>query len=285
MSVMPASSGAIKVRPDLTAPGRVDDVRDTERVTRGNAEELNGFDRGRAWPESDSSAEIVGLLKLRDRREPAVARIATAVALDIVEGRLKPGGELNSVELSQRFHCSRTPVREALMLLESEGLVEMPPRKRSRVVSFTRERINEIYQVRKQLLSLMGLLVVERLTDEHIADLRQMLDILRQAAAAGDVDAYFWGHVRLQDRLLQIAGNETLAEILDSLALRTLVLRHASLAFPGRLQASFAAQVRIFDALEERDAELTAMLLNRATEAALGAIDLDTLSPVPDAGQ
>lgn len=227
----------------------------------------------------DRSDELVRLLKLEERREPAVAQIATWVGLGIVEGRLKPGQDLNSVDLSHRFSTSRTPVREALMLLESEGLVEIRARKRPRVASFTAERVREIYFVRKNLLALVGALVAERITDAGLVDLRERLGRMLVDAEAGDIDSYFWGHVDLQSQFLVIAGNEILADILDSLALRTLVLRHASLAHPGRLKASVADQVRILEAIEARDQELTAMLLSRATVSALAAIDLSALTP------
>ena len=227
----------------------------------------------------DRSPELISLLNLHERREPAVVQVATWVGLGIIEGRLKPGQDLNSVELSHRFQSSRTPVREALMLLESEGLVEMRARKRPRVASFTSRQVREIYFVRRHLLALVGALVAERISDEELEDLRSRLDKMQADAAGGDVDSYFWGHVALQDRMSQIAGNEILADVLESLALRTLVLRHASLAREGRLSASVADQLRIFDAIASRDGELAAMLLARATDAALAAIDLSALTP------
>ena len=107
-----------------------------------------------AEPLPDRSAELVRLLKLNERREPAVVQVASWVGLGIIEGRLLPGEDLNSVELSHRFKSSRTPVREALMLLEQEGLVEMRARRRPRVAAFTPERVKEIYFVRQHLLSL-----------------------------------------------------------------------------------------------------------------------------------
>jgi DNA-binding GntR family transcriptional regulator len=221
----------------------------------------------------DRSVELVRLLKLSERREPAVVQVALWVGLGIIEGRLKPGEDLNSVELSHRFNSSRTPVREALMLLESEGLVEIRARKRPRVAAFTPERVREIYYVRQHLLGLVGELVAAAATDEDLASLRSRLTRMEQDAAAGDVDSYFWGHVELQEEMSGIAGNETLKSILDSLALRTLILRHASLAQPGRLAASVSDQLRIYEAIERRDGQLAAMLLERATVAALGAIE------------
>jgi DNA-binding GntR family transcriptional regulator len=95
----------------------------------------------------DRSAELMSLWRLSERREPLVVRVATWVALGIIEGRLRPGSDLNSVDLSERFRTSRTPVREALMLLEQEGLVEIRARRRPRVAEFTLTKIREIYEV------------------------------------------------------------------------------------------------------------------------------------------
>jgi DNA-binding GntR family transcriptional regulator len=227
---------------------------------------------------ADRSVELVRLLKLTERREPAVVQVATWVGLGIIEGRLQPGEDLNSVELAHRFSSSRTPVREALMLLEQEGLVEIRARRRPRVAAFTPERVREIYFVRQHLLALVGRLVVESASDDELADLRARLTRMVGFADKGDIDSYFWGHVDLQERMTDIAGNETLKGILDSLALRTLILRHASLAQPGRLAASVVDQLRIIEAMESRDGELAAMLLSRATVAALGAIELSEWS-------
>lgn len=221
----------------------------------------------------DRGEELVRLLKLNERREPLVVQVATWVGLGVIEGRLRPGQDLNSVDLSHRFNSSRTPVREALMLLEQEGLVEIRARRRPRVAAFTPERVRQIYEVREHLLELVGRLVAAKATDENLADLRQRVQLMRQQADGGDVDGYFWSHVALQERMTAIAGNDTLKGILDSLALRTLILRHASLEKPGRLPDSVAAQEQILQALEEHDADLAAMLLSRATRAAYAAIE------------
>lgn len=224
-------------------------------------------------PAPDRAAELVRVLKLNERREPAVVQVATWVGLGIIEGRLQPGEDLNSVELAHRFSCSRTPVREALMLLESEGLVEIRARKRPRVAAFTPERVKEIYFVRQHMLALVGRLVAENATPDDLAMLREQLRRMEADVERGDVDDYFWGNVALQERMTRIAGNEALKTILDSLALRTLMLRHASLAQPGHLEASLKDQLRIYEALADHDGELAAMLLSRATANALGAIE------------
>ncbi|GGN13391.1 GntR family transcriptional regulator [Streptomyces fuscichromogenes] len=223
--------------------------------------------------DQDTHVVLARLLRLRDRREPLVAQIAEWVGAGIIEGRLAAGQDLNSVDLSRRFDTSRTPVREALMVLEQEGLVEMKARRRPRVAAPSRQDIRDIYQVRRQLLSMLAALLVERATDEEIGELRGRVEKMRGLADEGDVDAYFWSHVQLQERMTEIVGNATLKQILDSLALRTLMLRHLSLTRPGRLAYSVDDQERLMQACEERDGELASALIAGATVRALRSVE------------
>ncbi|MEU1177916.1 GntR family transcriptional regulator [Streptomyces sp. NPDC005820] len=223
--------------------------------------------------DQDTHLVLERLLRLRDRREPLVAQIAEWVGAGIIEGRLEPGQDLNSVDLSRRFDTSRTPVREALMLLEQEGLVEMKARRRPRVAAPSPQDIRDIYQVRKNLLSMLAALLVERAGDEEIAELRTRVERMRKLADDGDVDGYFWSHVTLQERMTEIVGNATLKQILDSLALRTLMLRHLSLTRAGRLAYSVDDQERLLQAVEERDGELAAALIAGATVRAQRAVE------------
>ncbi|MEU9367557.1 GntR family transcriptional regulator [Streptomyces avermitilis] len=223
--------------------------------------------------DQDTHVVLERLLRLRDRREPLVAQVAEWVGAGIIEGRLEPGQDLNSVELSRRFDTSRTPVREALMLLEQEGLVEMKARRRPRVAAPSLQDIRDIYQVRKNLLAMLAGLLVERATDEELAELRSWVERMRKLADDGDVDAYFWSHVLLQERMTEIVGNATLKQILDSLALRTLMLRHLSLTRVGRLAYSIDDQERLLQACEERDGELASALIAGATVRALRAVE------------
>ncbi|MFH8462767.1 GntR family transcriptional regulator [Streptomyces sp. NPDC017991] len=235
--------------------------------------------------DQDTHLVLERLLRLRDRREPLVAQIAEWVGAGIIEGRLQPGQDLNSVELSRRFDTSRTPVREALMLLEQEGLVEMKARRRPRVAAPSLTDIKDIYQVRRQLLSMLAGLLVQRATDTELAELRTRVEAMRELADAADVDAYFWSHVLLQERMTEIVGNTTLKQILDSLALRTLMLRHLSLTRPGRLAYSVDDQERLIQACEERDGELASALIAGATVRALRAVEEQIEQDTPGSGK
>jgi DNA-binding GntR family transcriptional regulator len=195
------------------------------------------------------------------------------VGIGIIEGRLAPGEVLSSVELARQFNSSRTPVREALMLLEQEGLVEIRARRRPRVAEPSLKEVQDTYRVRQNLLALGARLVVQSATDADIEEVGRQVAGLRRMADAGQVDTYFWAHVDLQEFLMEVAGNSILKQILDSLALRTLVLRHRSLSQPGRLKESVEDQERLYRAYVDRDADLAAALMAGSTLSALRAIE------------
>lgn len=194
-------------------------------------------------------------------RPSLVSKIACEVAAEIIEDIRKPGDDLNSVELARRYKTSRTPIREALMLLEKEGLVEMPPRRRPRVAALTIKEIRDIYRVRANLLELIAGDIAREASLADIRTLQPMLQIMEMASKAGDVNAYFWANVDFHERNTELAGNRTVKKIIDSLLLRTLRLRRIGLSQPGRLQKSYEDHERLCRAYEDRDSTLAAALI------------------------
>lgn len=213
------------------------------------------------------------LIKWHGRREPLVCNIAECVATDLIFGRLKPGAPLNSVDLAERFQVSRTPVREALMLLEQEGLAVVSARKRARVASPSEAEIREIYGLRAQLLAIMVHELVASVTDEQVQALSDCVQRLEARVSAGEVDGYFRHHVEFQDLMAEFAGNRTLKRVLDSLALRTLVLRYMSASSPGRMYVGAREQRQLLDAIASRDADLSAAVIMHSTRQALAAVE------------
>ena len=175
------------------------------------------------------------------------------IAIGIVEGRLPPGHEVNSAELAREFSTSRTPVREALLMLEREGLVVIPPRRRPSVSDVALAQVREIYEIRASLYGLVSELVVARASDGGIADLRDWQDMLDRDARAGDVDAYFWHNVGFRNAEAALSGNRELQRRLGALGLQMHRFRHLSLSLPGRLLHSVADHERLVRAYAERD--------------------------------
>jgi DNA-binding GntR family transcriptional regulator len=208
-----------------------------------------------------------------DAGSSAVAEIVDWVARGIIEGRLSPGDDLNSVDLSKRFNVSRTPVREALFVLSREGLVDWSPRHRPRVSAVQLKDVREIYQLRAILYAYVSTAIVEHATEADIDILWDAHRRLAEVAAQGDVDGYFWANVAFRDEELRVCGNSIFKEVLDSMRMRTNRLRRLSTSLPGRLQRSCADHQRLCEAYTERDGVLAAALNRSIVLSALDAIE------------
>ena len=220
------------------------------------------------------------LLGLEGKEASLVGEIAISIARDIIEERVEPAADLNSFDLARRFHTSRTPVREALLVLEKDGLVEVPPRRRPRAAIFGRATIHEIYELRAELYALVARRIVENASDAEIASLASRLENMTDAATRGDDDGYFWQVVLFHEQASSVSGNRTLKRAIDGLGLRVLQLRHVGMARGWRIDRSLADHTRLVAALNERDAELAAAL-NRALVIA-GLKGLDALMDSSD---
>ncbi len=214
-------------------------------------------------------AIIRRVLARGDEHPSLVIDIACTIGAEILDGMLPPGSDLNSVDLARRFATSRTPVREALVMLEKEGLVEIPPRRRPRVSNHSRAEIREIYRVRAAMLSLVASEASERASADELAELRAIVTGMERAAMTGDRDGYYWGNVRFHERFAELSGNRTMLRLLDSLVLRSLRFRRLTLSNPERVRRSIADHSRLVGALEDRDPMLASAL---ASANVLGAL-------------
>ena len=220
--------------------------------------------------------EITPASAMRDRRalmlmtirdvtghEPLGQDIFDAIAIDIVEERLRPGDTLNSVDLAQRFGTSRTPVREALAELERHGVVVVPPRRRPYVAYATLKQIRDVYEVRANLFSLVSELIVDHCPADGLAVLTPWQEALEDDVARGSAGDYFWHNVGFRFIETGLSGNGDLQRIIKALGLRTLQLRHLSLSQPGQIQRSVTDHRRLLQAYAEGD-KVAAVAMTRA---------------------
>jgi DNA-binding GntR family transcriptional regulator len=222
-------------------------------------------------PFSDDEAEalLARLLALDDREDSLVGKIALTLARSIIEGRLPPDHDLNSLELAKRFKTSRTPVREALIVLEKGGLVDIPPRRRPRVISLSEQQIYEIYTLRSQLNAILAERLARTITDEQLCVLEGTLARMAAAVERENVDEYFWANVLFHEQSATLAGDLTLKKSLDGLGIQVLKLRHSTMSVPGRMQRSLDDHRRLFTAYRENDSVMASALSQSIVMSAL----------------
>jgi DNA-binding GntR family transcriptional regulator len=221
-----------------------------------------------------AEAVVRRIVAERHDRPSLVSRIACEIGAEIINGNRVPGNDLNSVELSRRYRTSRTPIREALLLLEKEGLVDVPPRRRPRVVTLSINEIREIYRARATLYGLICADIANSALSSSIESLYPFLEEMEYACREGNLDALLWANIDFHDRNTTIANNRTVKRIIDSLLLRTVHLRRLSLSQPNRMQKSLDAHRRLVKAYEDRDPNLAAALIHSNHITALAALEL-----------
>lgn len=213
------------------------------------------------------------IVAAHDDSPSLVTQIAVEVGGEIIEDMIPPGHDLNSVELARRYETSRTPIREALMLLEKEGLVDIPPRRRPRAALHDVQTIREIYRTRANLLGLISADVAVEGTESEIDDLRKQVDQMETACRAGDIKAYVWANIDFHDLNARTSKNLTAKRIVESLLLRTIGLRRWSLSQPGRMEQSLDDHRRLVDAYRTHDDQLATALVRANHLAALRQLE------------
>jgi len=163
---------------------------------------------------------------------------------------------LDERELSERLGVSRTPIREALAMLQQEGFVRVAPRRGIMVVRRTKREIIEMIQAWAALESMAARLITLHASDEAVVTLRGLFQRFGAEHEVLDhLDEYSSVNIAFHQTLIALSGSETLAALTDHLALHVRAIRHRTIYEMDRAQRSFEDHMRIIDALEARDTE------------------------------
>lgn len=138
--------------------------------------------------------------------EPGVRGVYLRIRDDILSGHLQPGQALNQVHLARRFGVSRTPLREALRMLQAEGLVSSVHQRQMRVISVEPGEIDALYAERILLESLGISLTVPRLSASELLAARQTLEAMHSGEATGDPATWEQPHKAFHGLLVKHAG-------------------------------------------------------------------------------
>ena len=181
----------------------------------------------------------------------------------ILTGRLTPGTKIDQDEISEALGISRLPVREALIELANEGLVDAVPRRGAFVASLERADVVDHYRVFGLVAGLAASRAATSLTD---ADLVELRSIHESFAAASDADAQAsWNH-EFHRRINRAGGSRRLVSVLALLS-RSLPMRYFEFV-PGWAETSARHHARILTALEQRDAhEAQRLMEHHVTES------------------
>ena len=186
----------------------------------------------------------------RDAEQPAAQPpVADVIREAITRGDFAPNQRLVEAELSEQFDASRAAVRNALVQLTTEGLVERIQNRGARVRAVSLEEAIEITEVRMAVEGLCAARAAERATDEDRSELREIGEQMRTAVSGGDVWGYSELNKRLHSLVLRVSGQRTAHEVLGRLRGQNVRHQFRLAMHPGRPSVSLPQHVAIIEAI------------------------------------
>ena len=209
----------------------------------------------------EATAEPVTLgIGLRKQACEAIKRAITE--MNIYGHRLEI--RLDERQLSQDLGMSRTPVREALSVLEQEGFVRSVPRRGLIVVRKSKREVVEMITVWAALESMAARLAAPRVTETDLAELRALVDVFQEDPSE-QISEYSQANMQFHKTIIRMSGVELMTSLTDNLFIHMRAVRAVTMTQDNRAQRSIVDHRAIIAALGRRDADLAERLVREHT--------------------
>jgi DNA-binding GntR family transcriptional regulator len=179
----------------------------------------------------------------------------------IRDGELEPRARVNELELAERFGISRTPLREAIKILATEGLLDLLPNRGARVASISPEEIDEMIEVVAGLEATAGDLACRSITEEEIAAIEARHDAMVMAWKRKDNTAYFMLNREIHELIMQASRNTTLQGIYANLSGRIQRARYAAHKTPQQWKKAVDEHAQMLKLLKNRNGATLAVVM------------------------
>lgn len=194
---------------------------------------------------------------------PLCERVAETIRDYIMKGTLKEGDRLTEPKLSELLGISRTPIREALRLLEAEGFVEIFPRRGAMVSVITDTDVDEIFVLKTKMESLAAKIAVKNMTDEDIAKLKDINDKMRKYSTTKNVSSLIKLNSDFHNLFIEKCTNSRLRKFLGSLLKQFKRATAYSFTETGRISKVIEEHDEIIEAFESRNEEKVEKLVEK----------------------
>ena len=170
---------------------------------------------------------------------------------------------LDERQLSRSLGVSRTPIREAMSLLEQQGFLRTVPRRGGFIVRKTKKQIIEMIEMWAALESMAARLATTNASDDEIASLRTMFDEFRNETPAEHIDEYSDANIAFHQAIIRLSGSHLMGKTIDNLFVHVRAIRRLTISQSDRAARSIVDHMRIIEALERRDTELAERLVRQ----------------------
>ena len=189
--------------------------------------------------------------------KPLPDKIAEYIRNQIIQGKLKPGEKILEAQLAEDLNISRTPIREAIRLLECEGFVELLPRRGAIVKDFSEKDLQDTVEVKACLESLAAELIMDKITDKTLSRLESIIEneikILNENKSGDSIYKFLKELSKFHDTIIELCDNRQLVDLNIKIENHIKRYRFFYLSHPDILQEIPPLQKKINDAFEKKD--------------------------------
>jgi DNA-binding GntR family transcriptional regulator len=208
----------------------------------------------------------------RPRAATASAKIYSDLRAELVSLQRRPGEVISEAEIALSYGVSRTPVREAILKLSDEGLLEIFPQSGIFVSRIPVAALPEAILIRKALETTTAQLAAERATSSQILALHSILERQREANAVGDSDAFHRADEMFHATIAEVAGYPGIWTLIQQVKVHVDRYRRLTLPQQGRIGTVIAEHEAILDAIEAHDPRGARAAIEFHLESLLGNI-------------
>jgi DNA-binding GntR family transcriptional regulator len=182
--------------------------------------------------------------------------ICEKIREEITYGKLSPGERLLESKLVEQFKTSRSPIREALRQLESEGLISFERNKGITVPKLSVEEVNEIYDLRMLLESYAAYLSVEKTERDDVAYLKDLFRRMKTASKEYDLVSWIQNNTLFHNFFHENCGSKTLDQILVNLKRRVHRYQYTIIRIPDHFKEYLEQHEGVLRGYEEKNAKM-----------------------------
>ncbi|MFW5980617.1 MAG: GntR family transcriptional regulator [Halanaerobiaceae bacterium] len=187
----------------------------------------------------------------------------------ILQGKLKPGEKITEMEIAGQLNVSRTPVREAIRMLELEELIVIVPQRGKFVAGIKSiKEINEIFQVREELEGLAAYLTAKNISETKLAEMKEKVNQIEKCVQEDDLEGCIESDISFHQIIYEVSSNKWLQKFLDSLFEQITRFRSESLSREGRMEEAYQEHKKLYAAIKNGDSELARNLVREHIENA-----------------
>ena len=193
--------------------------------------------------------------------QPLSSSLFSRLQTDILTGKIRSGEKLTEQRICEQYSVSRTPVREALRQLETDGLIESIPNRGAYVIGFSSQDIEDMYQLRKIYEIQAVRWAIERITDEELDQLEETFEFMEFYTMKGDKEKMLNINTHFHQLIYSASHNRMLQHLLASYQIYIKHIRTSSRSDKEYLKLVLEEHRAIFEAIKARDVRAAALAM------------------------